>query len=107
MPLPKVTLECRAVDDPELRFSSNGVAGARLRLVASDRRKNNETGTWEDGDTLWIDCTAFKQLAENVAESVMKGDLLLVVGMLRSENWETRDGEKRSAIKMIADSVGP
>jgi single-strand DNA-binding protein len=104
MPLPRITVECRAVADPELRFASSGVAVGRLRLVASDRRKN-EAGDWEDADTLWIDCTCFKQLAENVAESVVKGDLLVVTGKIRTESWETQDGEKRSKIAMIADTV--
>jgi len=76
----------------------------RLRVVASDRRKN-DAGEWEDADTLWLDVTCFKQLAENVAESVMKGDLLIVTGKIRTEQWENEQGEKRSKIAMIADSI--
>src|SRR5262245_28111988 len=78
--LPRVTIEGRAVADSELRFSQSGTAVGRIRLVASDRRKNPESGEWEDGDQLWIDVTCFKQLAENVAAAVLKGDLGTVVG---------------------------
>jgi single-strand DNA-binding protein len=102
--LPRIAVECRAAADPELRFAPSGVAVARLRVVASDRRKNDQ-GEWEDADTLWLDVTAFKQLAENVAESVEKGDLLVITGKIRTEQWENADGEKRSKIAMIADTV--
>jgi len=95
------------VADPELRFSQSGTAVARLRVVASDRKKNEQTGEWEDSDTLWLDVTCFNKLAENLCESVQKGDLLLVRGKLRTEEWDDREtGQKRSKIAMIADSVG-
>jgi single-strand DNA-binding protein len=94
--------------EPELRFSNSGVAVAKLRVVAADRRKNESSGEWEDGDTLWIDVTCFKQLAENVVESVAKGDLLLVYGKLKTEEWTDRDsGGQRSKIVMIADVIAP
>lgn len=105
-PLPRVAIECRAVTDPELRFAATGTAVTRLRVVASDRRKN-ANDEWEDGDQLWLSVTCFKQLAENVAESVTKGDLIIVTGRIKTDEWETREGEKRSAIVMIADVIGP
>lgn len=104
--LPRITMECRVAAEPELRFSNSGVAVCRLRVVAADRRKNDQSGEWEDGDTLWMDVTAFKQLAENVVESVTKGDLLVVTGKIRTEEWEDREsGAKRSKVAMIADTV--
>lgn len=107
MPLPRVALECRLADDPALRFAQSGNAVAKLRVVASDRRLNQQTNQWEDGDTLWVDVTAFGKLAENVCESVQKGDLLLVQGRMRTEEWDDREtGAKRSKIALIADSIG-
>lgn len=104
--LPRITLEGRAVADPELRFGQSGTAICRMRLVAADRRKNDQTGEWEDSDTLWMDVTCFKQLAENVVESVVKGDLVVVTGKIRTEEWEDRDsGGKRSKVSMVADTV--
>lgn len=106
--LPRVAVEGRLVAEPELRFSQSGVAVARLRVVAADRRRNEHSGEWEDGDTLWLDVTAFKQLAENVVESLVKGDLVIVTGKLRTEEWTDRDTQaKRSKVTMVADSVGP
>lgn len=106
MTLPRVAIEGRAVADPELRFAPSGMAVGRLRLVASDRKKNEATGEWEDSKTLWVDVTMFKSLAENVAESIEKGDLVTVVGKLATDEWNDRDsGEKRSKTVVIADSV--
>lgn len=105
--LPRVTIDGRVAAEPELRFGQSGTAVCRLRLVAADRRKNESSGEWEDGDTLWLDATCFGKLAENVVESVKKGDLVLVYGKLRTEEWQDRDsGQKRSKVTMIADSVG-
>lgn len=102
--LPVVSMEGRVVADPELRFSPNGVAVGRVRLVASSRKKNEESGEWEDDKTCWITVTCFKKLAEHVAESVVKGDLINVTGKLQTEEWES-DGQKRSATVMVADTV--
>lgn len=104
MTLPLVTVEGRAVNDPELRFAPSGVAVGRLRMVASSR-KRTEAGEWVDDKTLWLDVTFFKQLAENVAESIGKGDLITVVGKLQTDEWTNEAGEKRSKIVLIADSV--
>lgn len=106
--LPRTAVEGRLAAEPELRFSPSGVAVARLRIVASDRRRNENSGEWEDGDTLWLDVTVFKAMAENVCESLVKGDLVIATGKLRTEEWTDRDSQaKRSKITMIADSVGP
>jgi single-strand DNA-binding protein len=102
--LPLVTIEGRVVDDPELRFTPSGLALAKFRIVASSRKKN-EQDEWVDDKTLWIDATCWRQLAENVAESIGKGDLITVVGRLQTEEWTNKEGEKRSKISVTADSV--
>lgn len=105
MVLPRVAIEARVVADPELRFSPSGVAVGSFRMVSSDRKKD-ESGEWVDGDTLWMAVTCFKNLAENVAESVAKGDIVVVQGKLRTEEWEDKTtGEKKSKVAMIADTV--
>lgn len=104
--LPRITLEGRVVADPELRFGQSGTAVCKMRLVAADRRLNKATDEWEDTDTLWMDVTCFKQLAENTVESVVKGDLVIVTGKIRTEEWDDREtGQKRSKVAMIADTV--
>lgn len=102
--LPLVTLEGRVVADPELRYAATGTAVARMRMVCSSRKKD-EDGKWVDDKTLWMQVTAFKQLAENVVESVQKGDLVTVVGRIETNEWTTDAGEKRSNVVCLADSV--
>lgn len=102
--LPVVTMECRAGADPTLTFSQSGVAVCKVRVAASSRRKDGDQ--WVDDKTTWITVTAFKQLAENVAESIVKGDLILVTGKLQMEEWE-KDGVKHTGYSVIADTIGP
>lgn len=105
MALPRASLEGRAVADPELRFASSGSAVCSVRMVAADRRRN-DNGDWEDSDTLWVDVTCFGRLAENVAESIARGDEVLCHGKFRTEEWTDREsGGKRSKVTFIADSV--
>jgi single-strand DNA-binding protein len=105
MSVPRITVAGRLADDPSLKFAQSGKAVARLRLVASDRKKNEQTGTWEDADTLWISATCWDKLAENVAESTKKGDLVVVTGRLVTEEWTDREGNKRSAITLKVETV--
>lgn len=95
--------EFRLASDPTLRFSQNGVAIANLRLVNGSRKKQGDE--WVDDKSLWIDATAFKKTAENIAESLKQGDLVVVVGKAQTEEWE-KDGQKRSKIALVIDSIG-
>lgn len=102
-----VTLKGRLTRDPELKFSQNGKPVARFSVVTSRRVKNDQTGEWEDRDTTFWDCVAFGQLAENAVESLVKGTAVIVSGSAASEEWVTRDGEKRKSMKVMADDVAP
>lgn len=104
MVLPLCTMEGRVVNDPELRFSPSGVAVGSFRCVANSRKKN-EAGEWVDDKVLWMRVVCFKQLAENTVESLRKGDLVTVVGRINTDEWEDSDGQKRSAVQLVADSV--
>lgn len=94
----------RLTRDPELRFTSGGKAVAQFTVVTSRRFNNN--GTWEDKDTSFWDCTAFGEMAENICETLKKGDSVLVHGQMRQETWE-KDGQKKSAWRVLVDDVGP
>lgn len=98
----------RLTADPELRFSPSGTAVAKFTIVTSRRTKNDATGEWIDADTTFWDCTAFKQLAENIAESLQKGVEVVAIGRAVQENWEDKNtGAKRSKIGFKVDSIGP
>lgn len=102
MALPQVTFEGRLGADPELRFAPSGTAVASLRCVASSRKKEGDQ--WVDDKTCWIGVTVFGQYAENVVESLQKGDQVFVSGRLQEETWET-EGQKRSRHVILADEV--
>ena len=103
-----MTLIGRLTGAPELRFSASGVAVAAFTVVTSRRVKDQNTGEWSDSDTTYWDCKAFKQLAENICESLEKGMEVLVVGRAVQESWEDRQsGQKRSKIAVRVDSIGP
>ena len=93
-------------DDPELRFTPQGVAVANFRLAVS-RRVKDEGGQWKDGETSFFRISCWRQLAENVAESLTRGSRTMVAGRLRMRQWETQEGEKRSVVEIEADEVGP
>jgi single-strand DNA-binding protein len=101
-----VTLVGNVTRDPEMRFLNSGVGIATFGVAVSKRRKN-EAGQWEDGETEFYDVVAWRELGENVAESITKGQRVVVVGRLSQRSWETDDGQKRSKIEVVADEVGP
>lgn len=106
MPVPTVSGEFRVVGTPELRFLPTGQAMCKVRLVASDRRKN-DAGEWEDSDTFWVTGTCWGDLAEHVAESIDDRDLVVVHGKIRTDEWTTEGGEKRTAPSLRLFAIGP
>ena len=91
-------------DDPELRFTNNGTPVASFRVAVTPRVQ--EGGTWRDGDTSFFRVSAWRDQASHLAESLQKGDRVMVVGRLRQRSWETPDGERRSLAEIEADDVG-
>lgn len=104
---PVITIVGNAASDPELRFLPSGVAVANLTVAATPRAKNKQTDEWEDGETLWIRCACFRQMAESVAESITKGTRVLVTGRLKQRSYEAKDGSKRTSLELDVDEVGP
>ncbi|ACU71929.1 single-strand binding protein [Catenulispora acidiphila DSM 44928] len=103
-----VTIVGRIGQPPELKFGSSGKAIARFSVVTSRRVLDKTSNEWSDTDTTWWNCTAFGDLAENVAESCEKGCAVIVTGRAASETWNDKNtGEKRTAMKVIADEVAP
>jgi len=102
-----ITLVGNLVDDPELRFTSNGQAVARFRVASTPRVYDRQAGEWRDGESLFLTCTAWRQMAENVAESLTRGTRVIVYGRLRQRSYENREGERRTALEVEVDEVGP
>ena len=108
MSLPVLNGTARLIEDPELRFAAgSGKAVVRVRLAFNSRKKNQSTGEWEDADSFFVDGKAFEQAAENIAATLARGMEVVVSGRLRTEKWESGQGEKRSAPALMIDSIGP
>lgn len=89
--------------DPELRFNTAGKAIARVRVAVTDRYRD-ESGEWVNGPTSWFNVVAWGRLAENAA-SLIKGDPALITGRLAQRDYETEQGEKRTAWEITADDI--
>ena len=103
----QITIAGNLVDDPELRFTPTGQAVARFRVASTPRFRDNATGEWKDGDSLFLTCNVWRQAAENVAESLTRGMRVIVSGRLRQRSYETKEGEKRTVYEVEVDDVGP
>jgi single-strand DNA-binding protein len=102
-----ITIVGNLVNDPELRFTNSGQPVAQFRVASTPRIRDNATGEWKDGDSLFLTCNVWRQMAENVAESLQRGMRVIVSGRLRQRNYETQQGEKRTVYEVEVDDVGP
>jgi single-strand DNA-binding protein len=102
-----ITVVGNLVDDPELRFTPSGAAVANFRIASTPRTLDRQTNEWKDGDALFLSCAVWRQAAENVAESLQKGMRVVVQGRLKSRQYETREGEKRTVFEIEVEEVGP
>jgi single-strand DNA-binding protein len=102
-----ITVVGNLVDDPELRFTPSGAAVANFRIASTPRTFDRQTNEWKDGDALFLSCSVWRQAAENVAESLQRGMRVVVQGRLKSRQYETREGEKRTVFEIDVDEVGP
>jgi single-strand DNA-binding protein len=101
-----VTLVGNLTDDPELRYTPNGAAVCKFR-IAVNRRMPDGNGGWKDGEASFFSVNCWRGLAENVAETLTRGTRVVVAGRLQYRAWENQDGDKRSAVEIEADEIGP
>ena len=100
----QVTLTGNLTDDPELRFTPNGVAVANFRLAVDQRVW--DTDGWKDGESSYFRVNVWRDQAEHVSRSLHKGARCVIVGRLKSRSWETPEGQRRSAVEVDAEEVG-
>jgi len=102
-----IVFEGNLAADPELRFTLSGKHILELTVLVNERRQD-DAGEWVDAEPTRHHVKAFGTLAENVAESVGKGDRLIVVGRVTTDTWTDKDsGGKRTAQQVLADAIGP
>ncbi|WP_456694963.1 single-stranded DNA-binding protein [Aeromicrobium sp. P5_D10] len=102
-----ITLIGNLTDDPELKFTPSGAAVANFTVASTPRTFDRQTNEWKDGDALFIRCAAWRQLAENVAESLQKGQQVIVTGALKVRNYERQDGSRGTSVELNVDEIGP
>jgi single-strand DNA-binding protein len=103
----QITIAGNLVEDPELRYTQTGQAVAKFRIASTPRFRDNASGEWKDGESLFLTCSVWRQAAENAAESLQRGMRVLVYGRLKQRSYETKEGEKRTVYEVDVDEVGP
>ena len=103
MSINKVVITGNLTRDPELRRTASGTAILSMGVAVNNRRKNSQTGEWED-EPCFVDCTMFGTRAEAVSEYLRKGIKVAIDGKLRYSSWE-RDGQKRSKLEVTVDDL--
>lgn len=106
MPLPRITVSGNLTADPEVRFTKSGTAVASLRVAASDRKRDAQ-GNWSDGDPCYLSVSVWKRMGENVAETLRKGDAVVINGRLRQSSYVKQDGTQVTAYEVEADDIAP
>ncbi len=101
-----ITVIGNLTNDPELRFTPSGSAVANFTIASTPRTFDRQANEWKDGETLFLRASVWREMAENVAESLTKGMRVIVEGRLKSRSYETKQGEKRTVIELEVDEIG-
>ena len=102
-----ITLVGNLVDDPILRFAQSGAAVANFTVASTPRAFDKRSNEWKDGDTMFLNCSVWRQAAENASETLTKGMRVIVQGRLKSRSYDDREGNKRTVFEVDVDEVGP
>ncbi|WP_180686267.1 single-stranded DNA-binding protein [Streptomyces gossypiisoli] len=102
-----ITIVGNLTDDPELRFTPSGAAMAKFTVASTPRTYDKASGQWQDGTAMFLRCTAWRDLAQHIADTLAKGTRVVVTGRLRQHNWQTQEGENRSMLALEVDDIGP
>ncbi len=104
---PATTITGNLTADPELRFTPAGRPVASFTIANTPRFPDRETGEWKDGETWFVRCSAWGDMAENIAGSLSKGAAVIASGRLRARTWQTAEGDKRATVELTVDDLGP
>lgn len=102
-----ITLVGTLTADPELRFVPSGAAVASFTIASNPRYFDKATQEYKEGEALFMRCSAWRDLAEHIAESLTRGTRVIARGRLGQRSYETREGEKRTVYEVQIDEIGP
>lgn len=101
----QVTIVGNTTADAELRFIPSGAAVANFTVASTPRTFDKQANEWRDGDALFMRCNVWRQQAENVVESILRGTRVVVTGRLKQRSFDTKEGEKRTVVELDVDEV--
>ena len=102
-----ITVIGNLTSDPELRFTPSGAAVADFTIASTPRTLDRQTQEWKDGEALFLRCSCWRQMAEHVAGSLVRGSRVMAQGRLKQRSFETKEGEKRTVVELEVDEIGP
>ncbi|WP_370949112.1 single-stranded DNA-binding protein [Amycolatopsis sp. cg5] len=102
-----ITVVGNLAADPELNFTSSGAGVANFTVISTQRMLDRESGEWRDKDKIALRCSLWRQPGENVAESLNRGDRVIVQGRLKQRSYETKEGERRTVVELDVEEIGP
>src|SRR4051812_49548613 len=102
-----ITVVGNLTADPELRFTPSGAAVANFTVASTPRTFDRQSNEWRDGEAMFLNCSVWRQAAENAAESLQRGMRGIVSGRLKARSYETREGEKRTVFEIDVYEGGP
>jgi single-strand DNA-binding protein len=104
---PVTTITGNLTAEPELRFTDGGKPVASFTVANTPRFQDRASGEWKDGETWFVPCSAWGDMAENVITSLSKGAAVVATGRLRCRTWQTSEGDKRARVELTVDEIGP
>ena len=104
MSINRVIISGNLTRDPEMRQSGAGTQILQFGMAVNDRRRNPQTGEWEDYANF-VDCVVFGPRAEALQRILSKGTKVAIEGKLRYSSWETKEGQRRSKLEVVVDDV--
>lgn len=102
-----ITVVGNLTADPEIRTLSNGGTVANFSIASTPRTFNRQSNQWEDGQALFLRCSAWRDLATHCAQSLHKGMRVIAQGRLQQRSYQAKDGTNRTVIEMTVDEIGP
>lgn len=102
-----ITIRGRLTAPPELRFTPSGSAVANFTIASNSRKFDKQSNEWKDAETIFWRCSAWRELGENIAESLDKGMAVIALAELESRSYDTKSGERRTVTEAKIESIGP
>jgi single-strand DNA-binding protein len=102
-----ITVVGNLTADPELRYTQSGLAVANFTIASTPRSFDRQSNEWKDGEALFLRASCWREFAEHVASTLTKGSRVIAQGRLKQRSYDDRDGNKRTAIELEVDEIGP